>query len=134
MLGRGLCASQEALDFASQVIARLHDALQDDGRSRHLQTCLDGPGSFFLGAPAGTEQVAGVTGWDAEAPPLEQLRAADLLQTSGAAGAVAILLAQPPSVARILDLLRHAWRKTETVRLRLVRLNSTWRQLAARAD
>jgi ATP cone domain len=114
LLEQRVCGSAEALGFARQVIDHLRDALQRDGRSRHLETCLDGP---FPGDSAGTEQAT----VDPAASALDQLHAADALLSKDATGTAAVVL--PPdeslSAPAVADLLRHAWQKTALVRVRL---------------
>jgi hypothetical protein len=125
MLGSGLGTSQETLDYARQTVERLGAALESDGRSRHLDVCLDGPVSFLSESPAGVD-AAGLT---VQAPPLEQLRVADSLY----AQTVVVLLPaeRPPAAESVVDLLRHVWRKTGIPRIRFKSVHSGPRQLTA---
>jgi hypothetical protein len=124
MLGAGLGTSQEALDFARQTVERLGAALESDGRSRHLDVCLDGPGSFICGAPAGTGDVSRLAH---DLSPLEQLRVAESLH---AQSVVVLLPAERiPAMESMADLLRHVWRKTGIARIRFKHLEATQRQL-----
>jgi hypothetical protein len=64
---RGLCSGGAGLEFGRKIAQRLRDVLRQDGRTSHLETCLDGPFDFHLDdslAPqedAPAEQVAGLT-------------------------------------------------------------------------
>jgi hypothetical protein len=108
MLGQSVsCGNAEPLDFARRALEQLREALQRDGRSRHLESCLDRP---LRGRESGTPA----------APPQAQLQAADALHTRNATGTVDIILPQDVLAAAVVDLLRHAWHKTEIIRVRLL--------------
>jgi hypothetical protein len=130
--GQGLCDG--GLDFARQVLQRLHDALRQDGAAHNLDACLDAPASFLLGERAESltaEHVAGATAWDAAAPLRQQLRATGLLHAAAEAGTAALRLPteQTLTTEEVGDVLRHAWQKTDVVRLRFLRVAAALRQL-----
>jgi hypothetical protein len=117
LLGQRLHESQEALDLARQTIDRLREALVRDGRSRHLEACLDGP--VCIATPA--SEPAAVA---------EQVQVATAL---GDAPGTAVIRRHPDeqvSAARMLELLRNSWQKSALVRVRWLRQDSTLRQLA----
>lgn len=143
---KGLSAGGAASDFARQIVQRLRDVLRQDGRTVHLDTCLDGPCRFNLADTAGPdenlapiEDVAGLTAWDATAPLKSQLRAAGVLHGIAEHGTVALFLPEneAPSPEQIIEWLQIAWKQTDVVRLRLVRKPNSPRQLiftSAKAD
>jgi len=126
--GRGLC-EPAGIEFGRKIILRLREALRQDGAAHHLDTCLDGPATMRLGdaalhaAPLAPEDVAGATCWDPAPPIKHQLRASGPLHAVAERGTAAIFLPSEPSptIEEIIDLLRHAWQKTDVVRLRLLR-------------
>jgi len=122
LLHQGL-GSAAGITFARQVLQRLREALQLEGRRRYLETGLDSADGFTLGMPPTPETAAGVTGWDEAAPPRQQLRAAGPLHAETRAGTAAIHLpAGPPTTAEeVADLLRHAWQQADLVRVRFHR-------------
>jgi hypothetical protein len=127
MLGVGLCASQEALDLARHTVEQIGVALENDGRSRHLEVCLDGPASFSCEGPASSDSVSGLTRCDMNISPLEQVRVAESLH---AQSVVVLLPAERlPAAESLADLLRHVWRKTGIARVRFKRLEDLQRQL-----
>ena len=77
------------------------------------------------------EATAGLTPWDAGAPAKNQLRAAGSLHAVAETGTAAVLFAegQLPSPDRLVEWLREAWRRTDVLRLRFVRLAIPGRQL-----
>ena len=81
-----------------------------------LTNGLDGP-------PTGREGVAGLTPWDPKATVRSQLRAGGALQGVSESGTLALLAPrdQPMDAEQLAAELRHAWRKTDVVRLRVVR-------------
>ncbi len=131
---KGLSTGGAALDFARQIVQRLRDVLRQDGRTAHLDTCLDGPFSFHLGDSADAplaENVAGLTAWDATAPLRGQLRSAGVLHNIAEHGTLALFLPEDktPSPEQVADWLHAAWRQTDVVRLRLIRRLLPARQL-----
>jgi hypothetical protein len=134
--GRGLGDGGPGLEFAREVLQRLRETLRQDGAAHHLDTCQDGPVSFSLeelDALPPLERVAGVTGWDAQLPPRQQLRGAGALHAVAEMGTAAVVLPadQPVSTEEVVELLRLAWQKTEVARLRFVRAAPAARQLTA---
>jgi hypothetical protein len=129
---KGLSAGGSAVDFGKQIVQRLRDVLRQDGRNVHLDTCLDGPFSFHLGDDwLATEDVAGLTAWDAAASLKSQLRAAGVLHGLAEHGTLALFLPQNETLApeQIIDWLHTAWQQTDVVRLRLIRGTVLPRQL-----
>jgi hypothetical protein len=136
-LKKGLCAGGAALDFGRQVVQRLRDVLRQDGRTCHLDACLDGPFAFTLAEPPGVgpwpaaEAAAGLSPWDAAAPVKSQLRAGGVLHGVAEHGTLALFLPeeQTPAPEQVAEWLHGAWQQTEVVRLRLVRGAVKHRQL-----
>ncbi|HEY7328951.1 MAG TPA: ATP cone domain-containing protein [Gemmataceae bacterium] len=135
---KGLSSGGAALDFARQIVLRLRDVLRQDGRTVHLDTCLDGPlrlhdaqGSEPNEGWPLVEDVAGLTAWDPTAPLKSQLRSAGALHGVAEHGTLALF--QPEDEARsqeqLTEWLHTAWKQTDVVRLRLVRRSSSSRQL-----
>jgi hypothetical protein len=127
-LGKGVVGGKPALALARRIVQRLQGVLSQDGRAYLLETCLDTGWEFDLGRQAGGDETApqdkgGLTCWDTSAPAKRQLRAAGALHAVQHAGTAALLLPadRPFSADELLELLHEAWRKTEVVRLRLVR-------------
>jgi hypothetical protein len=134
--GRGLCDGGPALDFARQVLQRLRQALRADGAAHHLDTCLDGPASFCVEETEESlmaERVAGATVWDVQAPMRQQLKTTGQLHAAAETGTAALRLPaeQTLTTDEIVELLRHAWQKTDVVRLRFVRAAPMLRQQTA---
>jgi hypothetical protein len=132
LIGKGLCDSK-APDFARQIVQCLRDVLHEDGRACLIDTCLDAPAGFTLGAPVGGElpAVAGLTAWDAAAPVKAQLRAAGALHAAAGGGTAAVLLPdeRSPSVEQLAEWLRWAWQQTEVGRVCFMRPAPAHRQL-----
>lgn len=127
LIGQDICSGGEGLEFARKVLHRLRDALCEDGRHRLLETCLDSAPGFTLDdAPPGPpvmRRAAGVTAWDAAAPPRHQVWAAGLLHAGADTGTAAILLGETGiSPEEIVALLRQVWEQSDVVRLCFVRL------------
>jgi hypothetical protein len=120
LTGQGVCAGDAGLSLARQVVQRLREVLRQDGLARNLETCLDAPPGQ---ARVGDGEQVGVTAWDVTAPAREQLRAAGELHAVAGAGTAVLLL--PPGTApgpeQLADWLGWAWRRTDVVRLRVVR-------------
>lgn len=134
--GRRLCEDSAALDFARQVLQQLRHDLRRDGAAHHLDTCLDGPASLCVDDTDDAltaERVAGATAWDPQAPPRQQLRIAGPLHAAAETGTAALRwpTEQMAGAEEIIDLLRHAWQKTDVVRLRFLRAAPALRQLTA---
>jgi hypothetical protein len=124
--GADWCADRPALDFARRVVQRLRDVLRQDGPTYQLDACVDGAGGGSLDGPE-----AGLTPWDATAPPKNQLRVAGALHAAEAGTAV-VLLAEDREWTgeQVADLLRHAGQQTDVVRLRFGRAGAPPRQLS----
>ena len=117
-VGQGLCTGP-GITFARQVLQRLREVLQLEGRRRYLETGLDSLPEFTLGMP---ETIAGVTGWDEAAAPRAQIRAAGQLHAETRAGTAAIHLPPgPASAEELADLLHHAWQQPDLARIRFCR-------------
>ena len=118
LLGQGVAGFRQA-DRADAA----RRSAQDGGACR-LATCLDGPDDFRLGDGTPTlGQVAGLTAWDATAPPKNQLRRRRRLARSrrGRHGG-ALLSDEPrPTAETVRDALRSAWKQTDVNRVRLLR-------------
>ncbi len=126
--GGGLCSGKEALDFGKQIVQTLRDALRQDGGRSRLAACLDGPAGFrFSGGWPAAGQAAGLTAWDATAPPKHQLRAAGALHALAEGGtAVLVLPGDPrPTAETVADHLRSAWKQPDVNRIRLPRGGGT---------
>jgi hypothetical protein len=135
---KGLSAGGGALDFGRQIVHRLRDVLRQDGRTAHLDTCLDGPGRFHLADAAEPADewplvgnVAGLTAWDATAPLKNQLRSAGVLHGIAEHGTLALFLPEDEALTpeQLTSWLQTAWQQTDVVRLRLVRRPIPARQL-----
>jgi hypothetical protein len=136
---KGMSAGGAALDFGRQIVQRLRDVLRQDGRNAHLDTCLDGPYRFYLGATEEeakdewptAEDAAGLTSWDATAPLKSQLRSAGVLQGVTEHGTLALFLPEEriPTPVQAADWLQSAWLQTDVVRLRFARGAVSSRQL-----
>jgi hypothetical protein len=145
LLDMPVCSGGPALEFACEVVQRLRDVLRNDGRSYHLESCVDSAEDFSLARVGGAldashsstllaaEHVAGLTPWDASASPREQLRAAGALHAAAEAGTAAVLLPDDRRLAaeQLVELLLYAWRQTQIVRLRVVRPSQPLRQIMA---
>ncbi len=135
---KGLNAGGAALDFAKQIVQRLRDVLRQDGRTAHLDACLDGPFGFQLADDhlpgeewPTAENVAGLTGWDVSAPLKNQLRSAGVLQGIAEHGTVALFLPENETLSpdQLAVWLQTAWQQTDVVRVRLIRKSTPSRQL-----
>jgi hypothetical protein len=118
LFDQGFCAGGAALDFARQVVQRLHAVLQEDGRACLMDTKLDSLVDDT--AFATPEKTGGLTSGDATAAVKAQLMAASALHAVAGSGTVTVLLPQnrPPSPEDVAGWLRYAWQHTEIVRLR----------------
>ena len=120
----GLCNGGESLELGRQIVQRLCDVLRQDARSAQMDACLDGPFAFGLdGSPAQSEAVAGLTPWDATASAQSQMRAADVLHGLAEHGTLALLVPRDEAIEpeALVEWLARAWRRTDVVRLRVVR-------------
>jgi hypothetical protein len=148
LVGQGIASGAAGLEMGQQILAGLLANLRQAGLAANLDVVLDGacaPGAagFALADAAGVsgvnrvnwpslEQVAGLTPWDPAATPRDQLRAAGALHAIAGAGTSAVLLPPQaaPEIDDLLDLLAFAWKHTEIVRLRLLRVPDRQAQLA----
>lgn len=139
-LGRGLTTGGAALDFARQIVRRLREVLDQDGRTSHLEASLDSAPGVFLESgwldaldSVPIEQVAGLTPWDAAAAPKQQLKAAGALHAIVERGTASILIPvnRPFTTEEAVDLLRQARHQAEVTRLRFQRLAQPRQQLTA---
>jgi len=140
LLGHGLCSGGSAPEFARQVVQRLHSVLQQDGRACVLDTCVDSAPeceyetslSENRGREIPVREACGLTAWDATAGAKSQLRAASVLHGVVGSGTAAVLLPEDalPSAEEIAELLTYAWKQTEVVRVRFVRMVRPQQQLA----
>jgi hypothetical protein len=141
LLGRGLCEGKAAAELGRRIVQRLREVLRQDGQTGYLDSCLEGMGlgSFWVNETtpvalslAAPPAVAGLTPWDENATPRNQLRAAGLLHAAAEIGTAGVLLSpqRPPSAEAVLELLRFAWQQTDVVRLRLLRVPQEQRQLS----
>jgi hypothetical protein len=138
LVGRGLCGGGPGLELARQVVQRLGEVLQQDGRGYRLDTCVDSAMELALGASSpdsgpAIENLAGLTSWDAKATLKQQLKAAGALHALAGGGTAILPLPSDRMLPaeEVVELLRYAWRQTEVVRLRFVRMGPVRRQLTA---
>jgi hypothetical protein len=132
LLGRGLCSGGSAPEFARQIVQRLQSVLRADGQACVLETSVDSAPEWPAAAtPApgrGREfairEAAGLTAWDGSATPKSQLRAASVMQAVVQSGTATVLLPEAalPAPEEIAELLHYAWKQTEVVRVRFLRL------------
>jgi hypothetical protein len=104
LFGRGLTAGGATLDLGKQIITRLRDVLKQDGRTVHLDACVDARYEFALGEAA---------------PALKtQLRAAGVLHALAERGTVAFIPGGDAWAAETLIIcLRQAWENSEVAAL-----------------
>lgn len=137
LAGRGMGAGT-GLELARQILSRLREVLEQDGRASHLETCLDSAAALSLEGDAvlSADQVAGLTLWDATLPPRKQAKAAGHLHGVAEGGTAAILVpeGQPPAVDEAVEVVRYAQRHTEAHRLCFLRASPPQHQLTASWD
>jgi hypothetical protein len=139
LLGRGLCDGGPGLDFAVQTVQRLREVLEQDGRRYGLETCLDSAADFSVAEPIenpatpAASQAAGLTCWDWEGSPKNQLKAAGSLHALAEAGTAAVLVPpeRPLAAEEVVDLLRFGWQHTDVLRLRILRVGPPQPKLTA---
>src|SRR5262249_46777974 len=125
---QGLGEEGPGLEFARQIIHQLTLALQEEGRNRYLDACLDGVDRFSMETKDHTgwpllPRVAGLTAWTPATPIRQQVRIAGNLHATTRNGTAAILVStqapvSPEEAAAVIGL---AW-QAEVTRLRFVRL------------
>ncbi|MBY0525714.1 MAG: hypothetical protein K2R98_20075 [Gemmataceae bacterium] len=128
---RRLAEGGAALELGRQIVQRLREVLSHDGKGRHLDACVDGPAaSGLLDSVKGVE---GLTAWDSEATPKQQLRTAGGLHGIAEHGTAALRSSpeRPLSAEALVELLHYVWHKTDVVRLRCIRPVSISHQLTA---
>jgi hypothetical protein len=121
LTGQSPAASPLSLQFACELVERLHDELQAAGRAAHLDVALDSPGPSLRARLSRAVQLdAGLTCADAAAPTERQLLAAGALHvlTGHGTAELAWPAGTTPSPDMVVDLLQFAWRRTELLRLR----------------
>jgi hypothetical protein len=139
LLGHGICDGERRIKLARQIVQRLEEVLREDDRLGRIEACVDSCRDLLVGSAAelldGSESThaAGLTAWDVQATPRDQIKAAGSLHALVRRGTAAALISpeQVLTVEEVVDLLRYAWKQTELVRLRLVRIGRTQRQLEA---
>lgn len=119
MLGRGLITGGAALELGKQIVTRLRDVLKQDGRTVHLDACVDGGCAGAPGeeTPSGAA-VAGLTAWDPSATLKQQFRAAGSLHALAERGTLTLFLNRAEATPEALaDCLRQAWETSDVARL-----------------
>jgi hypothetical protein len=121
LTGQGLCGSAEGVTFARLLLQRLVEAVQAEALHRAIECVIDSADRFWLHETGG--EPAGLTGWDPQALPRQQVRTAGLLhfETRTGTGAIVVPDGDTPAAELIADCLRAAWQQGDVVRLQLVR-------------
>lgn len=134
LVGRGL-STGAGLELARQILRRLREVLEQDGRASCLETCLDSAAAFSLNGDAvpTAEQVAGLTPWDAAVPPRQQVKAAGQLHGVAERGTAAVLVPEdkPLTVDEAVEVVRYARKQTDVHRLCFLRAGPRQHQLTA---
>jgi hypothetical protein len=115
LLQQSCARSPRSLDFAQEIVAKLLDQLDADGRAAHLDVVLDSPCTL-------TPSADGLTCADRDAPPDEQLHAGAALHRLAGRGTAVIFIVNAFSPEQRLQLLETAWRDGGVVRLRFAGL------------
>lgn len=135
LAGRSLGGGGAGLDLARQILRRLREVLEQDGRALHLETCLDSAAAFSLDTSTEptAEQIAGLTPWDPTVPPRQQMKAAGHLHGVAERGTAAVLFSEdrPLAVDEAVTLVRYARRQTDVNRLSFQRATPSRHQLTA---
>jgi hypothetical protein len=121
--GHSISEGGAGLTLARQVIARLREALDEDGRHSYLEACLDSPINTGSSDSDTLSSAAGLSPWDELALPRQLIGAAGELHAIAGSGSLALMIGRDPSPTPtdVIDWLRHAWQHSDVVRLRLVR-------------
>jgi hypothetical protein len=137
LTGAGMGDGGASLELGKRIVERLREVLRQDGRSAHLDACVDGPFDFQVGA-RNTQQVqwpeaagaAGVTPWDLAMSLKGQFRAGGELHAVADGGTLALFVPddRPPTADQVAGWLR-SLRHAEVVRVRLIRGAPVPRQL-----
>jgi hypothetical protein len=141
-VGRGLCGGGTGLELAQQIVRRLRDVLREDAQAHLLETSIDSFPDVRLATSHSPEKeeglptsdfAAGLTCWDAGASPQTQLRMAGPLHAAAGAGTATVLLTeeQLPTAEAVVQWLHSAWRQSDLVRVRFLRIVHPERQLTA---
>lgn len=129
LLGEEPAAGGRAQDLARQIMRRLQEVLQHDGRASHLDACLDGSrlaAATFLPEDEGCPW-AGAATTDAKSA----LRTAGAVSTAVDVGTVVLIVPdqQPPNAEQAAEWLRRTWKQTDVARVRLARITARPQQL-----
>ena len=122
LTGQRMCAVEETLALAGEVLRSLSDTLRAEGRAATLETCLDAlPGRAS----------AGPSCWDTDAAIKAQLRALGLLHTAAGCGTGTAFIPNDPAPApeHVASWLRWASTQTSITRLVLRRQHPPLRQM-----
>jgi hypothetical protein len=131
LTGQSPAASPLSLQFACELVQRLHDELQNAGRSAHLDVALDSPGPGLASRlPPEASADAGLSCIDSAVGPERQLLAAGALHVLTGHGTAEVRwpAGAAPTADALVELLQFAWRRTELVRLRFVQPDSEHQQ------
>jgi hypothetical protein len=132
------------IELASQIVRRLRDLLTQEAVRDSLEGVVDSALDFHLPTdpmdgedveiPLQARSIAGITCWEVDLVPLEQIKCTSVIQAAAGNGTAAVLLPSESSPAPqdLIDWLRFAWRRTEIRRLRFVRLDGPATRPAAR--
>lgn len=132
MTGWGLANGGPSLELGRQIVQRLREVLDREGRLAQLDVCLDGPAHASLQAdPPTRETAAGLTPRDGRASLASQLRAAGALHAITDAGTATLFIEPGCTTADLADAVSRAWRGTEVVRLVAVRPDAAGCSLGA---
>jgi hypothetical protein len=123
-------AGRTRSEIARALVQCLHDTAERECERDGLEAVVDSPSLFDLSAQQesvdmsdlSSVSVAGLTCWDAKAPPLLQLREAGSWHKMTGAGTAALLLSgQHLSPAVVRERICDAWWRSEVRRMRIVR-------------
>jgi hypothetical protein len=128
-LNRAMALLGESGEFATAVIARLQNVVEQDARHTHLETSFDGSLLWATGYDAMHER--GIWSNLPAADGKKQLRQLAPLHAATELGAAVILVDahKPPSAEQVVDWVRWAWKQSTIGRLRLVRVSPQHEQL-----
>jgi len=149
--GQSILLGNAGADFACRIIRGLGETLREEGSIYNLEAVLDSAPSHeawpvmgrlthFEVAGQGSqltlpniEEVAGLTTWNKDLTPAQQIQAGGLLHALVGAGTQWVLL--PPGFSLkeedMVAVLRTAWKETQANRIRFVSLDHEGRQLTA---
>lgn len=123
MTGWGLANGGPSLELGRQIVRRLREVLDQEGRLAQMDVCLDAPAAATLTAdvPPTRATAAGLTPWDDRASLASQVRAAGALHAIAEGGTVTLFPEPTCTAANLADAVARAWRTTEVVRLVVAR-------------